>query len=128
MTEYLCSFLQEKFYGTVSWDYSNLVFNINGRTSLLHSIYWGTAGILYVKLLDPFLNNLKENIEKKGLRVFTVIITAFMVFDISISCLAADRQTRRRDKLPPQHSLDVFLDEVYPDEYMDKVYCNKKEV
>ena len=43
MVEYLCSLLQEKLFGTVSWDYSNLWFNINGRTSLLHCIYWGVA-------------------------------------------------------------------------------------
>ena len=43
MVEYLCSLLQEKLFGTVSWDYSNLWFNINGRTSLLHCIYWGKS-------------------------------------------------------------------------------------
>ena len=39
LTEYLCSFTQEKLFGTISWDYSYLPFNINGRTSLLHCIY-----------------------------------------------------------------------------------------
>ena len=39
IVEYLFSFFQEKFFGTVSWDYSNLWFNINGRTSLLHCLY-----------------------------------------------------------------------------------------
>ena len=29
--EYLFSFFQEKLFGTISWDYSNLPFNINGR-------------------------------------------------------------------------------------------------
>ena len=30
--EYLCSFFQEIFFGSVSWDYSNLFLNLNGRT------------------------------------------------------------------------------------------------
>ena len=48
ITEYLCSYIQEKAFGTISWDYSYLLFNINGRTSLLHCTYWGIAGILYI--------------------------------------------------------------------------------
>lgn len=83
---------------------------------------------MYVKFLEPFLNNLKNNVNKKGLKVCTVIVSAFMVFDICISCLAADRQTRRRENLPPMHGFDVFLDEVYTDEVMDRIYSNKKEV
>ena len=39
--EYLFSYLQEKIFGTISWDYSHLRFNLNGRTSLLHASFWG---------------------------------------------------------------------------------------
>lgn len=42
VVEYLFSYFQQKIFGTVSWDYSNLLFNVNGRTSLLHCLYWGT--------------------------------------------------------------------------------------
>lgn len=55
IVEYLFSFFQEKLFGTVSWDYSNLWFNINGRTSLLHCIYWGTGGVLFVKYVYHFI-------------------------------------------------------------------------
>ena len=47
VVEYFFSFFQEKLFGTISWDYSNLLFNIHGRTSLLHCIYWGVGGIIY---------------------------------------------------------------------------------
>ena len=29
--EYLCSFFQEIFFGTISWDYSKIPINFNGR-------------------------------------------------------------------------------------------------
>ncbi len=29
ITEYLCSFFQEKLFGTISWDYSGMFLNIN---------------------------------------------------------------------------------------------------
>ena len=46
LVEYMCSFIQEKCFGTVSWDYTHLWLNINGRTSLLHCLYWGTGGVI----------------------------------------------------------------------------------
>ena len=52
----------------------------------------------------------------------------FMTFDIVISCMAADRQQKRHQQLPPANAIEVFLDEHYPDELMDRVYNNKKEV
>ncbi len=128
ITEYLCSFIQEKAFGTISWDYSYLMFNINGRTSLLHCSYWGIAGILYVTYIDPFLEKLKCKINKKSLIIVTVIFTVFMFFDISISCIAANRQTERRNNIPPENKLELFLDKYYPDEYMDKIFVNKREV
>ena len=57
--EYLCSFFQEKLFGTVSWDYSNLWFNINGRTSLLHCTYWGIAGLIYAVCIKPLTEEAK---------------------------------------------------------------------
>ena len=52
----------------------------------------------------------------------------FMTFDIVISCMAADRQLRRRQNLPPRSVVDEFLDTTYPDELLDRIYNNKKEV
>lgn len=128
ITEYLCSFIQENVFGTISWDYSTLLFNINGRTSLLHCTYWGIAGVLYIIYIDPLLEKMRQNIDKVNLKVVTIALSIFMFTDISISWLAANRQLARRNNLPPENKLDIFLDEYYPDEYMDAVYANKKEV
>ena len=46
IVEYLFSFFLLVLFGTISWDYSDLIFNLNGRTSLLHCLYWGTGGVL----------------------------------------------------------------------------------
>lgn len=127
ITEYLCSYIQEKAFGTISWDYSHLRFNINGRTSLLHCTYWGIAGVLYSMYIEPQIEKLRQGINKKSMKVATAMLSVFMVFNITISCFAADRQTERRNNIEPQNRIDVFLDKHYPDEYMDKVYANKKE-
>lgn len=128
LTEYLCSFMQEKLFGTISWDYSYLPFNINGRTSLLHCIYWGIGGILYVTYIEPLIEKMREKINKNSIRIITIILAIFMIFDITISWMAAERQIERKSNVEPENKMDVFFDEYYPDEYLDKIFNNKKYV
>ena len=128
ITEYLCSFIQEKAFGTISWDYSYLPFNIYGRTSLLHCIYWGIGGVLYITYIEPLLNKLIDKTNMKAFDLITIILSIFIVFDISISWMAADRQTERKNNIEPENHLDLFLDENYPDEYMNRIFNNKKDV
>ncbi len=49
-----------------------------------------------------------------------------MIFNITISCLAADRQKERRNNIKAENEIDTFLDNYYPDEYMDRIFANKK--
>lgn len=128
ITEYICSFAQERIFGTISWDYSNLMFNINGRTSLLHCLYWGTGGVLYAKFVIPIIEKFRNNFYENNKRIITIIMSIFIFIDISLSFIAANRQTERRNNILPKNRVDVFLDKYYSDEYMDRVYCNKKEV
>ncbi|MCI8272934.1 MAG: putative ABC transporter permease [Clostridia bacterium] len=128
VTEYLASYIQEKAFGTISWDYSNLLFNINGRTSLLHCSYWGIAGILYVCYIEPLIKKVKSHINSVSLKIAFSILFTFMTFNILISCAAAQRQEERRNSIESDSKFDMFLDKYYPDEYMDKVYANKKNM
>lgn len=127
ITEYLCSFVQEKAFGTISWDYSYLRFHLNGRTSLLHCTYWGIAGVLYKICIVPKIEQWRKLIDRKSLQIITSFVLIFMIFNITISCVAAERQTERKRNIEPKDKLDVFLDEYYPDEIMDKIFANKKE-
>lgn len=125
IVEYLFSFFQEKFFGTVSWDYSNLWFNLNGRTSLLHCLYWGTGGVLFVKYVYPFIEKLINKIDISALKQITVILLVLLAFDVGISCIAANRQRERIEGVVANSSLDRFCDEYYPDSVMDYIYSNK---
>lgn len=126
--EYLCSFFQEIFFGTISWDYSHLFLNLNGRTSILYCFYWGIIGVLFLKLIYPMLKKVEPLIYKKSIRIFTFFFILFMTYDIAISCMAANRQEARYKEIPAQNQVDEFLDRYYPDELLNKIYKNKKEV
>lgn len=128
VTEYLCSYIQEKVFGTISWDYSNWIFNINGRTTLIHCTYWGFAGLLYVSYIEPLIPKIEELIKSHKVKVMTGTVAIFMLFNITISSMAAIRQKERINNIPAQSHMDTILDNMYPDEYMDRVFANKKYI
>lgn len=126
--EYLCSFFQEIFFGTISWDYSNFFFNLNGRICLLYCVYWGIIAVAFLKIVYPWLEKIEPLIYKKSIRILTVFLMLFMTFDITISWVAVDRQQERRENIPPKNDFDIFLDKTYPDEFLDRIYNNAKNV
>ncbi len=128
VTEYLCSYVQERVFGTVSWDYSQWLFNINGRTTLIHCTYWGFAGLLYISYIEPLIPRIAEFIKSHRVKIMATSIAIFMMFNITISSMAAIRQKERIENIPADNRFDVFLDNMYPDEYMDTVFENKKYI
>lgn len=96
--EYLCSFFQEIFFGTISWDYSHLFMNLNGRTSLLYCFYWGIIAVVYLKIVYPSFQKMEPLLDKVSVKIVTVFFMLFMIFDITISCMAGNRQQQRRQK------------------------------
>ena len=52
MLEYVASFVMEKAFHTVFWDYSDKPLNLHGRVCLQYSIYWGLLSILLLYVLD----------------------------------------------------------------------------
>ena len=127
VVEYLFSYFQEKYFGTVSWDYSNLLFNLNGRTSLLHCIYWGIGGLAFMKLIYPYISNIDKIYKKKYFKTLTIILVIFMTFNISFTSMASQRQFERRNNIAAEGSIDIFLDKYYPDSKLEKIYSNALE-
>lgn len=126
--EYICSFVQEKIFGTISWDYSYLKYNLNGRTSLLHTTFWGVLGEIFYWGLFPLLKKLSQLQELKYGYIITIIFSLILLFDSTISFLACCRATERKNKQTPSNSFETFLDNHYPNEYLDKIYNNAKTV
>ena len=128
IVEYLCSYFQELLFGTISWDYSHLWFNIHGRTSLLHCTYWGIGGILFMKYIIPLIENIEKIIKNNYFRTVTALFAIFMIFNIAVSSMAAIRQEERNRQIAASNNIDVFFDKYYSDEIMDTIYENKIEV
>lgn len=128
IVEYLFSYLQETWFGTISWDYSNLLFNIHGRTSLLHCLYWGIGGVLFVRFILPLIRNLNEWCKNTNFRYITAFLVLFITFDIVMSGMAGSRQLERKNNIAANGYIDNFFDEYYPDEKLEQIYSNAKTV
>ncbi len=128
IVEYIFSYLQETFFGTISWDYSNLLFNINGRTSLLHCIYWGIGGILFSKYIRPQIEKIDLLYPKMWFKVLIIFLAIFLLFDIIISSLACKRQEERKEGIEPKNNIEIFLDKTYTNEVLNEIYSNAKEI
>ena len=128
IVEYLFSYLQETWFGTISWDYSNLLFNIHGRTSLLHCLYWGIGGVLFVRFILPLIRNLNEWCKNTNFRFITAFLVLFITFDIVMSGMAGSRQLERKNNIAANGYIDNFFDEYYTDEKLEQIYSNAKTV
>lgn len=125
--EFLCSYLQEKIFGTISWDYSNEPLNIGGRTSAIYMFYWGCLGVVFNKIVYPFLSKLIEKVPIKIGNIATRVMVIFMIIDCIISFAASLRQEERKEGIKPQNEVEEIIDERYPDSRMDEIYENEKD-
>lgn len=124
VVEYVCSWGQERLFGSRSWDYSHMPFNINGRICLLYSVFWGLLGVLWIKNLYPRMAQWILKIPNRVGKLLTWLLTVFFIFDALMSCVSMYRWTRRLQGEPPANSFWEFIDERFPDERMERIFAN----
>ena len=85
--EYIVGVLLEKIFNTKYWDYSDHKFNFQGRICLTNSIYWGILGILFIKFIHPFVQNMLGRIDGKLLNFIIMIASITFIVDIIVSII-----------------------------------------
>ncbi len=124
IVEYACSWFQEVCFGSTSWDYSNMPYNLNGRICLLYSIFWGILGIFWIKDIYPRMAKWILKIPNKVGKPLTWVLLVFMVFNSVMTLFTSLRWTARREGIEPRNAFEAYLDEHYPDERMQKIFAN----
>lgn len=126
--EYFCSWFQETLFGTVSWDYSNTAFNLDGRTNLMYALIWGFLGLVWVRYLYPWVSMLIEKIPKKAGSIITTFLIVFMLINAFMSVSATYRWTQRTEGVPASNSFDRYLDKHFDDDKMNFLFPHMKDV
>lgn len=125
--EYFCSWLQEQMFGTVSWDYSDTPFNLDGRTNLMYALIWGFLGLVWVRYLYPWTAKLIEKIPKRAGAIITTFLIVFMAFNGFMSVTATARWTQRTEGVPASNSFEKYLDEKFDNEKMEFLFPGMKK-
>lgn len=124
--EYVCSWGQELVFGSRSWDYSHMPFNVNGRICLMYSVFWGILGVLWIKKIYPLMANLILKIPNRIGKTLTFLLLAFIIFNASVTMAAMFRWTERMDGEKPSNVIEEFIDKRFPDERMSRIFINMK--
>ncbi len=126
--EYFCSWVQELIFGTISWDYSDKPFNIDGRTCLSYAVMWGILGVIWVRELYPMFSRLIEKMPKKTGYVVTLVLLVFMLFDVFVSVTAQLRASERAEGIPASGAFEKYLDKRFDDDYLSIIYPNMERI
>ncbi|MCI8392723.1 MAG: putative ABC transporter permease [Clostridia bacterium] len=130
IVEYLVSLFAEVFLHVKWWDYSNQPLNINGRICVYFSIFWGFLAVYFMSYVHPKIERLMEKIKQKisvkKLKIITVIITVFLVFDGLITGYALEMFLIRKVhdynlNVANKELIDEKYDEIYGSEVHAKV-------
>lgn len=126
VVEHLCSFVQEKAFGTMSWDYSHLPLNIGGRVCLLYSAFWGVLAIAWVKFIQPGMEKIIAKIPNSVGRPLTWALAAVILLLAVLSIVAVSRWNLRLEGAPATNSIAAFCDRFFHNDFMSVIYPSMK--
>lgn len=125
--EYVLSWVQERLFGTISWDYSEYFLNINGRTTIPYMIVWGALIVIFARFVFPLVEKIYQSITVRRMNTICAVLGVVLALDIGISVMATARQTARHAGREARGGVEVWLDTVYNDERMRKTYSNARK-
>lgn len=85
VAEYVLSYILEAIYGTRFWNYEYLKYNLNGRISLIFSIYWGALSVVLMKVAKPLIDKFIERMKPNKKIVIELGIFVFLIIDCFVT-------------------------------------------
>lgn len=86
--EFVTSYVMERAFGTVWWDYSNMPLNIQGRICLPASLLFGAGGLLAVYVLMPAVMWVDGAVPSLVFELSALAIAVLISIDATITCLS----------------------------------------
>ena len=109
--EAFVSLFMQYAFGAVAWDYSNMPGSLfGGRTCLPFMACWGLLGVVWIKLLLPFMLRLVNFIPWNWRYMLTTVAACFMLVDAVMTLQALDCWYMRLSHDPVDTPLQQFYD------------------
>ena len=81
-------------------------------------------GIFFIKWLYPTIYRILGKMDSKAWDISCILLTVFMVINLSLTSLAVIRWRERLESVPASGAVDEFLDEYYDNEEMSEIFRN----
>lgn len=123
--EYIASLFQDYILHTSTWNYSNMKNDLHGRINLPYSIIWGAFTYLWIKYgLDIYLKFYNKVLKFKILRIMIIIITIFLIFDLSLTSIATKRYSQRKRGIEATSDFDTYIDKYFNNKVFERKFPN----
>ena len=97
--EFVTSYVLEKLFHAVWWDYSKLPFNVQGRICLPASIGFGIAGIFVVKYISPFVFGLFNNVPHLAIEAIAMLLIAILAADLALTVSGLTELVKKMEEI-----------------------------
>lgn len=87
-----------------------------------------SAAVVWLKVAYPFLARWIEKLPIKFGKILTWALVVFLSVDVVMTCAAMVRYQDRKVGAPAENEISSYIDEVFPDEWMEQRYQNMKRV
>jgi len=119
--EFLTHCLAQQVYGLVSWDCSNMLLNIGGRTTVWLAGVWGLGGIVIVKYGYPYFSRLIDKIPHRQGVLAAWLLVIFILVSLWITIVATQRYADRHKGIAATTAFEAYIDQKYPDTFIDDI-------
>ncbi len=86
--EYITSLLMEVTFHTRWWDYSNFPLNLNGRISVIVSLFWGLLSVIMVCFMHPAIHYLLGIIPRQIGEIIGYVVIPLILTDITLTIIS----------------------------------------
>lgn len=125
--EYMVSLVGELIFHIKWWDYSDQMFNINGRICVLFSLFWGLLAIYLMSDINPridkFIDFVKSKIPANYMKTVIIVSILFLSFDLGITVYALQMFSVR---IIHENNLNVSNKQLV-DTLYEKIYVNDQK-
>ncbi len=84
IVEYLASFLSDRIFHHIIWDYHHYFFNIHGRVCLEMTLLFAIMGYLMMYFVEPILRRISIQLGNR-LKIIDMVFVSLFLFDILIN-------------------------------------------
>lgn len=116
--EYILSFLEETLIGSRSWDYSNHLLNINGRTTIPYMVFWGILCVAVIFLVYRPLDILLDAIPQKVMQIIAIVLSVIVIIDLILTLCTLMRYASRSGGSEALTFIGRLCDRFCGDEFM----------